>query len=297
VSDLRSRLIRLAAAKPELRADLLPLLKDDADPASVDQNRPESYYGLPPRGVQAARRREDPNRVVLMVTTALGGPTVVNVTNGINRRHEYDGTPEGLAATMQTVATSSIRFQSMDFLDGPELNVVQAPRVPARLVDTVMAIRQRAESKSGGYVVPVYVALRGTSHGLEWVILPRAPKLATDRQVRASMADGSVESFLLVLSGLLTQQDKRESDREAKRPGGRVNIYRLGHYMRVLGEVRDAMKGRESSSDPADLEALKAAVVGAFTPGFAPVSALVKAVDRFLATGAAPAYPTMARRA
>ncbi len=187
MSDLRSRLIRLAAAKPELRADLLPLLKDDADPASVDQNRPESYYGLPPRGVQAARRREDPNRVVLMVTT--------------------------------------------------------------------------------------------------------------DRQVRASMADGSVESFLLVLSGLLTQQDKRESDREAKRPGGRVNIYRLGHYMRVLGEVRDAMKGRESSSDPADLEALKAAVVGAFTPGFAPVSALVKAVDRFLATGAAPAYPTMARRA
>jgi hypothetical protein len=221
---------------------------------------------------------------------------VVNVTNNINRRHEYDGTPEGLAATLQTVATSAIRFQSMDFLDGPELNVVQAPRVPARLVDTAMAIRQRAEA--AGHVVPVYVALRGMSHGLEWVILPRAPKLAaTDRQVRASMADGSVDSFLLVLSGLLTQQDKRESDREMKRPGGRANIHRLGHYMRALDDVRSEMKGRESSSDPADLAALKAAVVGAFTPGFAPASALVKAVDRFLATGAAPAYPTMARRA
>jgi hypothetical protein len=58
MSDLRSRLIRLAAAKPELRADLLPLLQEQADPASVDQNKPESYYGLQPRGVQAARRSD-----------------------------------------------------------------------------------------------------------------------------------------------------------------------------------------------------------------------------------------------
>ena len=54
MSDLRSRLIRLAAANPELRADLLPLLKEEADPASKDQNKPESYYGLPPRGIQAS---------------------------------------------------------------------------------------------------------------------------------------------------------------------------------------------------------------------------------------------------
>lgn len=53
MSDLRSRLIRLAAANPSLRADILPLLKEDANPASVDQNKPESYYGLPPRGIQA----------------------------------------------------------------------------------------------------------------------------------------------------------------------------------------------------------------------------------------------------
>jgi hypothetical protein len=57
MSNLRNKIIRLAAARPELRADLLPLLKEDADPVSHDQNRPESYYGLPPRGVQAARRR------------------------------------------------------------------------------------------------------------------------------------------------------------------------------------------------------------------------------------------------
>ena len=52
-SILRRQLIRLAAARPELRADLLPLLKQDADPASHDENKPQSFYGLPPRGVQA----------------------------------------------------------------------------------------------------------------------------------------------------------------------------------------------------------------------------------------------------
>lgn len=153
---LRSRLIRLAAAKPELRADLLPLLEE-----------------VGPRGVQAARRREDPNRVVLMVTNSIVGPMVVNVTSSLNRKYPYDGSVEGLVATLEDAATSSIRFQSMDFLDGPELNVVKAPRVPMRLAD---AVSSRAK------VGPVYVALRGTSMGLEWAILPRAPKFASTRR-------------------------------------------------------------------------------------------------------------------
>jgi len=230
MSELRSRLIRLAAAKPELRADLLPLLKEESDPASFDQNKPGHYYGLPPRGVQAARKPNSPGekhqlkvlidtvrnpmkgkflggpsaedaektlrdtfgysdaeidrikgkgvqaarrreRVVFMVTTAITGPMVVNVTNGINKKYPYDGTPEGLAATLQEVATGAIRLQSMDFLDGPELNVVKAPRVPPNLAQTVFA---RIEARVGA----VYVALRGTSMGLEWAILPRAPKFA-----------------------------------------------------------------------------------------------------------------------
>ncbi|NBR00428.1 MAG: hypothetical protein EBT79_10715 [Actinobacteria bacterium] len=288
MSDLRSRLIRLAAAKPELRADILPLLQEDADPASVDQNKPESYYGLPPRGVQAARR-SDPNRVVLMVTTAITDSMVVNVTNGINKKYPYDGTPEGLAATMQEAASVALRFQSMDFLDGPELNVVQAPRVPASLAQTVL-------SRTTVIVGPVYVALQGLSSGLQWVILPRAPRMATtDRSMVAAMADGSVGSFLTVFSGLLTQQDMRESAREQKRPGGRVNIYRLGHYLKALDAVRASVKGLESSADPKDLEALKAAASKAFLPDFPPLKALIRAVDNTIATGKPPKYPTSRR--
>jgi hypothetical protein len=55
--SLRNNLIRLAAANPELRADLLLLLKEQSDPASHDQNKPEAYYGLPPKGVQATARK------------------------------------------------------------------------------------------------------------------------------------------------------------------------------------------------------------------------------------------------
>lgn len=248
MASVRSRTIRLAAAKPELRPVLLPLLKEDADPAKptkvaadpdarkmndlfqswedyvswvyddnrksrqrtrgwklVDQLRAEYAAGKPYNAILAAwkkykqsiaedhdramqpdgedglgwdlfasktaRRREDPNRVVLMVTTSILGPMVVNVTNGINKKYTYDGTPEGLAATMQQAASVSLRFQSMDFLDGPEINVIKAPRVPSNI----------AQMLSNPTVVrgPVYVALRGTSYGLEWVILPRAPKFAT----------------------------------------------------------------------------------------------------------------------
>ena len=170
MTELRSRLIRLAAAKPELRADLLPLLKEDADPVSHDQNKPEYYYGLPPRGVQAARRRVDPNRVVLKVTTGITGPMIVNQTNA--KPYIYDGTPEGLAATLEEAATVSLRFQSMYTLDGPEINIIKAPRVPPHLAQMVI-------NQTKGPVGPMYVALRGTSMGLEWAILPRAPKLAT----------------------------------------------------------------------------------------------------------------------
>jgi hypothetical protein len=49
-SELRRRVIRLAASNPELRKDLLTILKEEADPTSHDQNLPETWYGLPPQG-------------------------------------------------------------------------------------------------------------------------------------------------------------------------------------------------------------------------------------------------------
>lgn len=178
MSDLRNRLIRLAAAKPELRADLLPLLREQADPASHDQNKPESYYGLQPRGVQAARR-EDPNRVVFKVSRQVdtGELTVHNMTGGKKYvLSAYGSDPQEMAETLEASASASLRFQSMGTLDGPELNYVQAPRLPRPMAERLVTL---ATAIVGAH----YVALQGTSSGLQWVILPRAPKFAaTDRK-------------------------------------------------------------------------------------------------------------------
>jgi hypothetical protein len=172
-TTLRSRLIRLAAAHPELRADLLPLLKAQANPASADQNKPESYYGLAPRGVQAARRREDPNRVVFKVSRQVdtGEWAVRNMTSRETYALSGHGSdPQELAETLEASASASLRFQNMDTLDGPELNYVKAPRFPRHLAERIITL---ATAIVGAH----YVALRGSSMGLEWQILPSAPRM------------------------------------------------------------------------------------------------------------------------
>ena len=61
-SELRRRVIRLAASNPELRKDLLTILKEEADPTSHDQNLPETWYGLPPKTAGAAKVAAGPDR-------------------------------------------------------------------------------------------------------------------------------------------------------------------------------------------------------------------------------------------
>ncbi len=46
----------IAFLPPTRRASIEALLLRDSDPTSEDQNKPEHYYGLPPKGVQASRR-------------------------------------------------------------------------------------------------------------------------------------------------------------------------------------------------------------------------------------------------
>ena len=100
MSELRSRLIRLAAANPELRADLLPIIQEQADPASHNQNKPQSYYGLPPRGVQAARKPNGPSEKhqlkVLLDTVRnpmkgkfLGGPSAEEAEETLRNTFGY----------------------------------------------------------------------------------------------------------------------------------------------------------------------------------------------------------------
>lgn len=119
MSDLRSRIIRLAAANPELRADLLPLLKEDANPASADQNKPESYYGLAPRGVQAAATR---TAGIVSVRVEHGFVTVEG-TSVLGRGIQVatlDARENGTAATRAAISVASEFGAAMEQMSSPD---------------------------------------------------------------------------------------------------------------------------------------------------------------------------------
>ena len=126
-----------------------------------------------PRGVQAARRREDPNRVVFMVSRQVdtGEVTVRDMTGKekyVLSAHGSDS--QELAETLEEAASATLRFQNMDTLDGPELNYVRAPRFPRHLAERLITL---ATVIVGAH----YVALRGSSMGLEWQMLANSPRV------------------------------------------------------------------------------------------------------------------------
>ena len=106
---------------------------------------------------------------------------------------------------------------------------------------------------------------------------------------RAPTQTPTVATFLVVLLGHLTQEDRRLSKSESKR--GRPNIYRLGHYLAAKQRVEEHVQGLLNSSDPVDIEALRRAIYKEFLPDFPPAKKTVKAIDEYLASGKRPKYP------
>ncbi len=98
---------------------------------------------------------------------------------------------------------------------------------------------------------------------------------------------GSVGHFLMILRSKLIQADKRQEQSDIKR-GIPVNIYRLGHWIGGSNNVAKAVKGREGSTEKADLLKLKAAMIREFTPDFSPVRYVAKGIDTVLKGGKPP---------
>lgn len=93
----------------------------------------------------------------------------------------------------------------------------------------------------------------------------------------------TVGKYLTVLVHEVTRYDRREEARELKRPGGRVNIYRLGH---LLGAAQKVEKDLEkfAADDVATNERardkLKASLGRRFTPHFSPVTRTLRQIER-----------------
>lgn len=111
------------------------------------------------------------------------------------------------------------------------------------------------------------------------------------------MQTATVGSFLEVLRSKLIQHDKVLGDREARR--GRVNIYRIGHYLKAVEDVVRDVGPSMGRSDPQALEALKRSIEANLAGENPGVKATVKQIDQYLATGKAPSLtrrnPTLRR--
>lgn len=108
--------------------------------------------------------------------------------------------------------------------------------------------------------------------------------------LRKTASTGTVEGFLFILAGWLTQYDKKLSVRQP-------NIYRLGHYLAAVQNTRKVMAKYMKSDvrDPGVADRLKKALMNDFSHSgtsfdLSPVNKLVKAIDVYVAGGPVPSY-------
>lgn len=99
----------------------------------------------------------------------------------------------------------------------------------------------------------------------------------------------TVAWFLEILSGALTNWDRQISAREAKR--GRVNIYRLGHFMGALGRVRDDVSGILDRSDAEAMRELKHSINEHFIASESPaIRKVLSQIDAWTSSSNVPRY-------
>lgn len=106
------------------------------------------------------------------------------------------------------------------------------------------------------------------------------------RSLVEALPSGTVEMFLHVLTSKLTQYDQQLGRREAQK--GRVNIYRLGHYLKAKQTIEDGVQDILHKDDGESLNRLKQAIAKNFDAGLPPVKAVLKQIDKFAADGKLP---------
>lgn len=114
--------------------------------------------------------------------------------------------------------------------------------------------------------------LRGTTE---------ASKPTQRRAPKATRAAPTVQTFLMVLTSKLTQQDEKDMARETKR-GGRGNIYRLGLLFEAQEKVEKDVAKVLDRSDPEAMFELKRSLTTRFIPDFPPIRNVVRQIDSWV---------------
>lgn len=117
------------------------------------------------------------------------------------------------------------------------------------------------------------------------------------------MKTARVRDFSIILAGLLTQYDQKESLREMRR-GGSPNIFRLGHYLKAAQAAEDAAKaaGIWERDDPTAITVYHEILTRHFIWergqfALAPLRQLKRQMDAWVEKGKLPKYGKLDPRA
>lgn len=97
----------------------------------------------------------------------------------------------------------------------------------------------------------------------------------------------TVGVFLTILQHKLIKQDERENKKH-------YNLYRIGHYLKAFGDIREDVEGLEDRDDSEALTLLKISMAKRFTsdwdgvPTFSPTKYVWKHVNLWLEQGKLP---------
>ena len=100
------------------------------------------------------------------------------------------------------------------------------------------------------------------------------------------MNNATVNSFITILAGKLTQYDDRQNKKH-------FNVYRLGHYLEAVGKIREDTASYADRDDAEAMNALKRSIAKPFlVESMPPAKSTIKQIDEWLASGKLPKYPT-----
>lgn len=99
----------------------------------------------------------------------------------------------------------------------------------------------------------------------------------------ASQSPRTVPAFVEQLKWLTVRYDKQQSEKEAKRQHGVVNMYRLGLLLQATERIESDTKTFGHRDDREAMIALRSSVLKHFLSDFPPAKKIVKMIDARLA--------------
>lgn len=221
---------------------------------------------------------------------------LLNFVKGKPGHHIHDGKTKTAAKVADVKAVLKVEIAEERLVEGgfKKGQRVSTPSGPGTVAYQRMAPPKYAKPEAVSVVLD---KRKGKTSYTGTMFLPADIKVLkegaeTEERLAESMGNGTVETFLHVLSANITQSDMAQEKRDRKR-GISPNMHAMGLMMGAADKVRSAVKADLKSDDAKALGRLKKVIERQFTD--TPMrKKTLKAIDKFMVSGKPPKYPSSA---